>query len=380
MKILGIESTCDETAASVIDGDRILSNVIASQVDIHKQFGGVFPEIAAREHLKAILPTIKLALRQAKSAEVSETLKGGSGEETFADLARGIGAIAVANRPGLIGGLMIGAMTARTLAQVLKLPLVAVDHVFAHIYGADPEQMRFPLLALVVSGGHSTIYLLKSHAKCEILGETRDDAVGEAFDKAAKILGLPYPGGPSIATAASEAAHRGISEGGSPRARRGAPVPTGCDDAVRGKSLQMLPFPHLDSPYEFSFSGLKTAFLRRAQEEAGGDFRMPSEEIPELLTAEQKSQLAHIFQESAVQILLNALAKADREFRPEQIVISGGVSANTRLRNRAEEIFGNKLLLPEKSLSTDNAVMIARAALYAGLPQTDPRELTVQPN
>ncbi|MDR0979761.1 MAG: tRNA (adenosine(37)-N6)-threonylcarbamoyltransferase complex transferase subunit TsaD [Candidatus Nomurabacteria bacterium] len=365
MKILGIESTCDETAAAVIDGEQILSNAIASQIDVHKQFGGVFPEIAAREHLKAILPAIKLALKEAGCIKVGlselyveSNLSSGvakSFESSFPKLQQPpIDAIAIANRPGLIGGLMIGAMTARTLAETLNIPLVAVDHVYAHIYGAEPTKMRFPLLALVVSGGHTTIYLLKSHTEHQILGETRDDAVGEAFDKAAKILGLPYPGGPSIAKAAS------------------------AEVASLGKSL--LPMPKLDNPYEFSFSGLKTAFLRRAQELAGGDFRLPSSEIPERLTSEQKSQLANVFQESAVQILLAALQKAAQEFRPEQIIIAGGVSANQRLRERAAELFGDKLLLPEKSLSTDNAVMIARAALYMGLPPTSPRKLTVQPN
>jgi N6-L-threonylcarbamoyladenine synthase len=349
MKVLGIESTCDETAAAVIDDTRILSNVIASQVAIHSKFGGVFPEIAAREHLKAILPTIKLALKDAGC------IKNG-----LSDLLAhpAIDAIAVANRPGLIGGLMIGAMTARTMAETLGLPLVAVDHVYAHIYGAAPEQMRFPLLALVVSGGHSTIYLLKSHTEHEILGETRDDAVGEAFDKAAKILGLPYPGGPSIAEAAAayESAHE------------------------QALTTRLLPRPKLDNPYEFSFSGLKTAFLRRAQELAGGDFRMPSDQVAAKLAPEQKNELAYTFQESAIAILLQALKKAVVEFRPEQIIIAGGVAANAKLRANAQKLFGDKLLLPDKSLSTDNAVMIARAALYAGLPATNPRGLTVTPN
>lgn len=349
MKILGIESTCDETAASVIDDSCVLSNIIASQIDIHKEFGGVFPEIAAREHLRAILPTITLALKEA-----------GCIQHSLSELRtnKTIDAIAVANRPGLIGGLMIGAMTARTLAEVLSLPLIAVDHVFAHIYGVDPERMRFPCLALVVSGGHTTILLLKSHVEYEVLGETRDDAAGEAFDKAAKVLGLSYPGGPSVELAAADF------------------VATGSDTS----GLRLLPIPKLDNPYEFSFSGLKTAFLRRAQEVAGGDFRMSSEEVSKTLTTRQKEELAFIFRESAVQILLNALAKANQEFCPEQIIISGGVSASVRLRSRAQELFGEKLLLPDRAMSTDNAVMIARAALYLGLPATNPRGLTVAPN
>ncbi|MCL2001845.1 tRNA (adenosine(37)-N6)-threonylcarbamoyltransferase complex transferase subunit TsaD [Candidatus Saccharibacteria bacterium] len=353
MKVLGIESTCDETAAAVVSDGRVLSNIVASQIDIHKEFGGVFPEIAAREHLRVILPTIKLALKEA-----------GCIKESLAELRdnKTIDAIAVANRPGLIGGLMIGAMTARTLAEVLGLPLVAVDHVYAHIYGVEPAEMRFPLLALVVSGGHSTIYLLESPTNYQILGETRDDAVGEAFDKAAKILGLPYPGGPSISQAA---------------------------DAYKatGKE-QLLPAPKLDNPYEFSFSGLKTAFLRRAQEMAGGNFRMSSDEVADKLADEQKNELAFVFQESAVRILLNALEKAAKVYRPEQIIISGGVAANSRLRDKAHEVFGacgadsgaSKLLLPERALSTDNAVMIARAALAMGLPKTAPRDLKVTPN
>ncbi|MCL2038440.1 tRNA (adenosine(37)-N6)-threonylcarbamoyltransferase complex transferase subunit TsaD [Candidatus Saccharibacteria bacterium] len=341
MKVLGIESTCDETAAAVISGSvsagvETLSSIVASQVAIHQPFGGVFPEIAAREHLRAILPTIKLALQNAKLTELPGELD----------------AIAIANRPGLIGGLMIGAMTAKTMAEVLDLPLVAVDHVYAHIYGVNPEEIRFPALALVISGGHTTLYLLQSHSDHQILGQTRDDAVGEAFDKAAKILGLSYPGGPSIAKAAAKAA---------------SPTP-------------LLPTPKLDNPYDFSFSGLKTAFLRRAQELAGGDFRMSSLDVAKLLSPEQKDQLASLFQESAIAILLNVLQKADQEFRPEQIIIAGGVAANQRLRDQAEQLFTGKLLLPEPSLSTDNAVMIARAALYADLPPTNPRDLSITPN
>jgi len=362
MKILGIESTCDETAAAVVDDEQILSNVVASQIALHREFGGVFPEIAAREHLRVILPTIKLALQEA-----------GCIKQSLSELrtSRAIDAIAIANRPGLIGGLMIGAMTARTLAETLKLPLVAVDHVYAHIYGVSPKQMRFPLLALVVSGGHTSLYLLESHTRHRILGETRDDAVGEAFDKAAKILGLPYPGGPSISeAAASHHALRGEPSGG----RRGPLGPAVAHDE------KLLPLPKLDNPYEFSFSGVKTAFLRRAQELAGGDFRMPSDEIAKILDTDQKNSLAFIFQESAINILLHTLETARNEFLPKQIIISGGVAANTRLRERALALFGDSLLLPDLSLATDNAAMIARAALYLGLPKTDPKELTVTPN
>ena len=266
MRILGIETSCDETAAAVVaDGTEMLSNVVASSVDLHAAYGGVVPEIAARSHLESILPVIDQALADAGS--------------TWKD----IDAIAVTYGPGLIGSLLVGVMTARTLAITKDKPLYGINHVQAHVYAnfitktsqsgysLPASAPGFPLLALIVSGGHTQIALFENHQKYRLLGQTLDDAVGEAYDKVAKILGLPYPGGPSVATAALK----------------------GDPGAIK------LPYAQLASPYDFSFSGLKTAVLRAAQDLAGKDFTLPSSELPALLNASQKADLAVSFHDSS---------------------------------------------------------------------------------
>jgi len=347
MRILGIESSCDETAAAVIeDGSAMLSNVIASSVDLHATYGGVVPEIAARSHIEVIIPVIKQAMDDA-----------GTGWNE-------LDAIAVTNRPGLVGSLLVGVMTARSLAIIKNKPLFGINHVLAHTYASfitqtplagyqlPPAAPGFPFLSLIVSGGHTQIMLYKSPAGCKLLGQTTDDAVGEAFDKVAKILGLSYPGGPSVSLAAAK---------GDPEAFK-------------------LPKSRLDNPYDFSFSGLKTAVLRAAQTVAGKDFTLPSSELPGLLNDRQKADLAASFQRTAIVTLGDALAEAERQYRVKNIVIAGGVAANSELRKQLQDRLSTPLLLPDTKLCTDNAAMIAAAAYYQQLPAANPYELAVIPS
>jgi N6-L-threonylcarbamoyladenine synthase len=349
MKILGIETSCDETAAGVVeDGKRLLSNVVSSSVDLHTAYGGVVPEIASRSHLEVILPTINAALAAA--------------ETDWDD----IDAIAVTQGPGLSGSLLIGVLTARTLAIAKDKPLFPVNHVEAHVYGnfitksavagyvlpASPPQ--FPLLALIVSGGHSQLVLFKNHFDYRLLGQTRDDAVGEAFDKVAKILGLPYPGGPSVAKAAE----------------------TGDSAAFK------LPVSRLENPYDFSFSGLKTAVLRLAQTAAGKKYDFPSVELSKVLNRQQKADIAASFQRTAAITLVNSLKKAAEEYKPASIVVAGGVAANLELRRQLVDAFPTPVLSPDIKLCTDNGAMIAVSGYFKSLNQqsANPYELEVLPN
>lgn len=351
MKILGIETSCDETAAAVVEnGVKLLSNVISSSVDMHIAYGGVVPEIAARSHIEFIIPVIDQALAQAKA---------GWDE---------IDVIAVTQGPGLIGSLLIGILTARTLAVVKNKPLFPINHVLAHTYAnfitqkADiPElenytmpagKAEFPFLAVVMSGGHSQLLLYKSHKDFQILGQTRDDAVGEAYDKVAKIIGLPYPGGPSV----DKAAQKGDSE------------------AVK------LPISKLDNPYEFSFSGLKTAVLRAAQIMAGKDYTFPSFELAGILTGKQKNDLAASFQKTAINTLMISILKAEAEFNPKTVLLAGGVAANQALRADMQKQLSTPLLVPDIKLCTDNAAMIASMAFFNGKLTADPYKLSVIPS
>lgn len=326
MKILAIETSCDETAAAVVeDGHKLLSNVVASSVDLHVAYGGVVPEIAARSHIEVITPVIEEALRTAKTSW------------------NNIDAIAVTQGPGLIGSLLIGVLTARTLAIAKNKPLYAVNHVQAHVfatfltktslpgYQLSREQPEFPLLALIISGGHTQLVLFKSSVDYKMLGQTTDDAVGEAYDKVAKMLGLPYPGGPSV----DKAAQKGDS-----RATK-------------------LPYAKLDNPYDFSFSGLKTAVLRAAQKLSGNDYTFPSSCLPEALKQAQKTDIAASFQYTAVQTLLDKLKAAYEEFQPASVVIAGGVAANQELRKQASLQFSTPVIYPDIKLCTDNAAMVA---------------------
>ena len=339
MKILGIETSCDETAASVVqDGRILLSNVIKSQIDIHTEYGGVVPEIAARSHIEVMLPVVNRALKDA--------------DTSWND----IEAIAVTHAPGLIGSLLVGTLTARTLALVKNKPLYPIHHIKAHVYAnflleKIPE---FPVLALIVSGGHSQLVLFRSHADYEILGQTQDDAVGEAFDKVAKILGLPYPGGPSISKAATD---------GDP-------------------DKYTLPKSKLQNPLDFSFSGLKTAVLRIVQKEVGKDYTFPSHQLANLLNDTQKNDFAASFQKIAVETLVDKTVLAYNQHSPASVVIAGGVAANQDLRKQLTDRLPIVVDYPPIELCTDNAAMIATLAYYQAQSSQpiDPRKLEVFPS
>ncbi len=349
MKILGIESSCDETAASIVeDGRRLLSNVVNSQIDIHAAYGGVVPEVAARSHLEVINPVINRALTDANLTWDQ------------------IDAIAVTYAPGLIGSLLVGTLAARTLAILKNKPLYPIHHVEAHVYAnfitsqsdqalaLPSKQPIFPMLALIVSGGHSQLALFKDHGDYELLGQTQDDAVGEAFDKVAKILGLPYPGGPSIAKAALS---------GDPHAYQ-------------------LPKSKLQNPYDFSFSGLKTAVLRAVQHEVGVDFTFPSHQLAERLDDVQRADFAASFQHIAVETLVDKTEKAFRDYSPASVVIAGGVAASQALRSALTARLPIAIEYAPMQLCTDNAAMIAALGYFYAQkkPATDPFDLEVQPS
>ena len=300
--LLGLETSCDETSIAVLrDGQEVLVNLIASQVDLHARFGGVVPEVASRRHLEVVHPLLASALEEA-----------GVG---FGDLT----GVAVTHGPGLIGAVLVGVAVAKGLAFSLGIPLIGVNHLEGHIYSAflaDPA-LEPPLVALMVSGGHTQLVYMEDHGVYRLLGRTRDDAAGEAFDKVAKLLGLGYPGGPRV----QEAALRGRA------------------DAVR------FPRPMQGRGYEFSFSGLKTAVMH-----ARDSFS------PEDLCAS--------FQEAAVDVLASKAALALEETGSSRLILVGGVAANARLRERLAAdcaLSGAQLVVPPLSLCTDNAAMIARA-------------------
>lgn len=335
MNILGIETSCDETAAAVVkDGRSILSNIVASQIDLHAQFGGVVPEVAARSHIEMILPVVQQALDE--------------GQLTWGD----IDGIAVTAGPGLLGSLLIGTLTARALAIVKQKPLYGLDHVEAHVYANFLSQTppNFPLLALIVSGGHTQLVLFQDHLKYRVLGLTRDDAAGEAFDKVAKLLGLGYPGGPAIA----ETAARGSSR------------------AYKLPKAQMGP-----STLDFSFSGLKTAVLRQAQHLAEVTLDSPSSEIAASLSEAQVADLAASFQQTIVDTLVDKVLAALTKYQPKSVVIAGGVAANQLLRAELARRLPLSITYAPMNLCTDNAAMIAALGYhFAQAGQTvDPYKL-----
>lgn len=351
MKILGIESSCDETAAAVVeDGTRLLANVVRSQIDIHKVYGGVVPEVAARSHIEVINPVIDEALAQAGL--------------TWSD----IDGIGVTYAPGLVGSLLVGTLAARTLAYIKQIPLYPVHHVEGHVYAnflteqrsSSPslllpsKQPAFPLLALIVSGGHSQLVLFKNHGDYTLLGQTQDDAVGEAFDKVAKILGLPYPGGPSVAAAAEHGDAYAFS----------------------------LPKAKMQGPYDFSFSGLKTAVLRATQQAVGEAYDFPSHLLPEKVDERLQRDMAASFQRVAVETLVEKTVQACEEYSPASVVIAGGVAANQELRRQLKEALPLPIEYAPMSLCTDNAAMIASLAYFHALSvePTDPLDMEVVPS
>lgn len=308
VRILAIESSCDETAAAVVeDGSRILSSVIASQIAMHARYGGVVPELASREHLRAIVPTVRLAMEQASTR--------------FEDLA----AVAVTEGPGLIGSLLVGITYAKAIAAVHKLPLIAVNHIEGHIHAvASQNPVEFPAMALVVSGGHTHLYEVQEGFRYRLLGKTRDDAAGEAFDKVGKLLGFGYPGGPIIDLLAPH---------GNPRGVKFSMV------HMKGNTL------------DFSFSGLKTAVMNHVRKH------------PDSVTAD----IAASFQMAVVDSLVAKARRAAREVGAKGLVLGGGVAANSLLRQRwatACDEDGIQAFVPSRAMCTDNAAMIAAAGWY----------------
>jgi len=312
--VLGIETSCDETAASVVvNGRKVLSNIISSQVDLHAEYGGVVPEIASRRHVELILPVIDNALKEA----------GITLEE--------VDAVAVTYGPGLVGALLVGVSAAKALAFSLGKPLVSVNHIEGHIaanYISHPD-LEPPYLCLVASGGHSHIVHVVSYSDFRIMGRTRDDAAGEAFDKIARVLGLGYPGGPAIEKAAKD---------GNPEA---------------------FDFPRVnftDAPYDFSFSGLKTAVINTVHQFVQKGEPLPVEDI------------SASFQKAATDVLVDHTVSAAMAIKADTICIAGGVAANTLLRDRMSERASEmniRVLYPRMILCTDNAAMIASAGYYA---------------
>jgi N6-L-threonylcarbamoyladenine synthase len=304
MKILGIETSCDETAAAIVqEGTIILSNQIISQVEIHARYGGIVPEVASRQHILSIIPIVESAITDAGV--------------NWPD----INGIAVTNGPGLAGSLLIGTNIAKAISFSKKIPLTGVNHLEGHIYanwltGNTPV---FPLVCLIVSGGHSDLVLMRSHGDYTILGRTRDDAAGEAFDKAARILSLGYPGGPAIDRAAQE-----------------------------GTANIKLPRAWLKDTHDFSFSGLKTALLQMFEK---GEIK-------------NVSDAAASFQEAVVDVLVTKTIAAAEKYRVSQILLAGGVASNRLLRKRLIEKSSLPVLIPPPILCTDNAAMIASCGYF----------------
>lgn len=307
--VLGIETSCDETSAAVVEeGRHLRSNVVASQEEIHARFGGIVPEVASRQHLLALGPVVTAALERA-AVDWSD-----------------IEAIAVTHGPGLAGSLLVGVNFAKALAYARGLPLLAVNHMEGHIYSnwLDAPDPSFPLLCLLVSGGHTGLFLMKDHGRYQQLGRTRDDAAGEAFDKVARLLGLGFPGGPAIQRAATEAA----------------------------PSSYRLPRAWLRGTGDFSFSGLKTATLHLVQQ-------LEAEE-PALPTAE----LAAAFQQAVVDVLVTKTVEAARDCGAREILLGGGVAANLPLRETMAARASVPLRVPPVSLCTDNGAMIAACGYF----------------
>ena len=313
MKILAIESSCDETAAAVVeDGRRVISSVVASQVEEHKLYGGVVPEIASRRHAEAIVPVVKGSLEQA--------------ELTLKD----IDAIAVTYAPGLIGALLVGVNFAKGLSLSTGLPLVPTHHLRSHIASnyISNQELKPPFLCLVVSGGHSHIVMVEDYTKMRIIGKTRDDAAGEAFDKAARTMGMPYPGGIALDR---------VAQDGNPFAFK-------------------LPRPNVSgSPYDFSFSGLKTAVINLIHNSAQKGIEL------------NKADVCAAFRYAVVDCLTTNFLKAAQDLRVDKLVIAGGVSANRLLRSTLDEECkkrGFAFYMPEKSLCGDNAAMVGSQGYY----------------
>jgi N6-L-threonylcarbamoyladenine synthase len=334
MIILSIETSCDETACAIVkDGKEVISNTIATSSDLHAKTGGIIPENAARQQIKSIIPVINEALT---SANIKDPKKE-------------IDLIAVTYGPGLIGSLLVGVETAKTLSFLWNKPIVPVNHLLAHIYANWLEQNavpEFPALALVVSGGHTDMVLMKDHGEVEWIGGTRDDAAGEAFDKSARLLELPYPGGPQISIHAKV-----------------------YSDTHPDVGFSYFPRPIIDEDnFDFSFSGLKTAVLNEVKDKN--------------ITAAYVDKISAEVQEAIVDVLVTKTEKAVRKFSPKSLLVAGGVSANDRLRESFKEMikrYDTKLFIPELKHCTDNATYIATFAYYNNHP-IDLEKITAIPS
>ncbi len=356
MKILGIETSCDETAAAVVGGENetveCFSNVVSSQIDIHKKFGGVVPEVAAREHVAVVLPVIDEALAQAGVNKRSAS--------------KHLDAIAVTIGPGLVTSLKTGIETAKVLSYAWKVPLIGVNHIEGHVYANfidktkkgeavvdKKDNIKFPAIVLTVSGGHTMLILMKGHSSFELLGETRDDAAGEAFDKAAKLMSIGYPGGPAISQRAEKfrVENKDLA-----------------NDAVK------LPRPMIHSDnFDFSFSGLKTAIRYKIEKDSNWKNRI--------------NEYCFEFQQAIIDVLIYKTIKAARKFNVETVMMAGGVSANKELRRQLESMVQQELLevefsMPDLKYTTDNAAMIASAGYFRLLKKnfTNWRDLKVDCN
>ncbi len=320
MRVLGIETSCDETAVAVVeDGRTVLSSAIASQADIHAAYGGIVPEVASRQHLLAFIPMVRQAL-----------------EEAEMDL-RDLDGIGVTHGPGLAGSLLIGVNAAKGLALGHELPLIGVNHLEGHVYAAwlddrDPgSRPGFPLICLVASGGHTDLILMEGHGRFTLVGRTRDDAAGEAFDKGARMLGLGFPGGPAIQKVASD------SRGQEPK----------------------FPRPRIKDSLDLSFSGLKTALLRRAEERGW----YPPQDGPDPDPG-QIADVAAAYQEALVDQMVARTVEAVAQYRVRGVVLGGGVSANSLLRSEIERRSPVPVVIPRPELCTDNGAMIGAAAWF----------------
>ncbi len=342
-KILAIETSCDETAAAIVeDGFKVCSNVVASQIDIHRRYGGVFPEVASRQHILAIGTVVQDALIEAHL--------------NWKD----IDAVAVTYGPGLAGSLLVGVNAAKGIAMAQNLPLIGINHLEGHIYSnwldhqdkGHPPRKKFPALCLLVSGGHTELVLVRNHGNYELLGRTIDDAAGEAFDKVARLLDVGFPGGPAIEK---------VAKNGNPNSFK-------------------LPRAWLGDSFDFSFSGLKTAVLREVQKYARVDKMIltpPRAGRPAVPVAD----IAASFQLAVIDVLVGKTIAATKAYHVESVLLAGGVSANMLLRNKMMSSLGKPLLAPPLWLCTDNAAMIGAAAywrLQAG--HTSGWDLDVVPN
>ena len=355
MKILGIESSCDETAASIIEGKKygkkhkikVLSNIISSQINIHKKYGGVIPEVAAREHVLNVIPVIDKALKKAKIKNPSID----------------IDAIAVTLGPGLITSLIVGIETAKVLSYTWNIPIIGINHIEGHIYANfisnrqkttnSKQNISFPAIVLTVSGGHTMLALMTDHGKYKTIGETLDDAAGEAFDKAAQLLNLGYPGGPAISKKAEEYKNSKLK--------------------TKNSKLS-LPRPMINKPgFNFSFSGLKTALLYAVKKDKNYKERIP--------------EYAYEFEQAAVEVLVSKTIKAALKYKVNTVMLAGGVAANKELRKQLKvavkkQVPSSKFQIPSIKYTTDNAPMIASAGYFHAIKKdfTPLNKLKVYPN